>query len=106
MERAVILAGSGPIGPQHIGIEGKSYIPLPASSHPIGNGEGSITLKAGVSLSEVERAFINLTKKHVHQNRKNAAALLGISLRTLQNRINEMRRNQFAAHEGSELSGD
>jgi DNA-binding NtrC family response regulator len=105
VERAVILAGSGPIGPEHIEIEGKSFIPAPPSSHPIGNGEGSITVKAGVSLSEVERAFINLTLKHVQQNRKNAAALLGISLRTLQNRINEMRRNQFAAREGSESLG-
>jgi DNA-binding NtrC family response regulator len=67
------------------------------NAQPLGNGDKSITLKAGVSLSEVETAFINLTLKHVNQNRKNAAAMLGISLRTLQNRINEMRRNRDTA---------
>jgi transcriptional regulator with PAS, ATPase and Fis domain len=104
MERAVILAGSGSIGPQHIQIDEKTSPPASATeSKPQGirNGGGSITLHAGVSLSEVETAFIDLTLKHVNQNRKNAAALLGISLRTLQNRINEMRRNQVAA--GSEI---
>jgi DNA-binding NtrC family response regulator len=99
MERAVILAGSGPISPKHIQIEEKGVIPpsAAANSRPHPNGDKSITLQAGVSLSEVETAFINLTLKHVNQNRKNAAALLGISLRTLQNRINEMRRSRDAA---------
>jgi len=99
MERAVILAGSGSIGPQHVQIEEKSFFPIsasPANSQPT-NGDKSITLHAGVSLSEVETAFINLTLKHVNQNRKNAATMLGISLRTLQNRINEMRRGRDAA---------
>jgi len=98
MERAVILAGSGSIGPQHIQIEEKSFVsasPGPVARQ-IGNGHTSITLQAGVSLAEVETAFIDLTLKHVNQNRKTAAALLGISLRTLQNRINEMRRNRSA----------
>src|SRR5579872_1869756 len=97
MERAVILAGSGAIGRQHVQIDENTSIPAPAigtDPKPIANGNACITLQAGVSLSEVEIAFINLTLKHVNQNRKNAAALLGISLRTLQNRINEMRRNQ------------
>jgi DNA-binding NtrC family response regulator len=102
MERAVILAGPGLIGPQHVQIEEKGFVPILAaggSSRSVGNGNGdkSITLQAGVPLSEVETAFINLTLKHVNQNRKNAAAMLGISLRTLQNRINEMRRNRDAA---------
>src|SRR5579872_2886005 len=100
MERAVILAGSGLIGPQHVQIEEKSFVsvpPTPLNSRPTGNGDKSITLHAGVPLSEVETAFINLTLKYVNQNRKNAAAMLGISLRTLQNRINEMRRNRDAA---------
>jgi DNA-binding NtrC family response regulator len=95
MERAVILAGSGCIEPPHIQIEEKVSIPASATganSQPTSNGDKSITLQAGVSLSEVETAFIDLTLKHVNQNRKNAAAMLGISLRTLQNRINEMRR--------------
>lgn len=101
MERAVILAGSGSIGKQHVQIGEKSIIPISiaANSRPDGNGDESITFRAGVSLTEVQTAFIDLTLKHVKQNRKNAAALLGISLRTLQNRINEMRRNRAVALE-------
>ena len=102
MERAVILAGSGLIRPQHVQLEEKGFTPIAAataSTRSLGNGNGdkSITLEPGISLSEVETAFINLTLKHVNQNRKNAAAMLGISLRTLQNRINEMRRNRDTA---------
>ena len=99
MERAVILAGSGSIGLEHIQIEEKGFaVPsTPVNSRPTGNGDKSITLQAGVPLSEVETAFINLTLKYVNQNRKNAAAMLGISLRTLQNRINEMRRSRDSA---------
>jgi len=100
MERAVILADSGSIEPKHVQIQENRFAVTKLqsqSSPPGGNRDGSITLRAGISLSEVETAFINLTLNHVNQNRKNAAALLGISLRTLQNRINEMRRGQDSA---------
>jgi len=100
MERAAILAGSGAIGPQHVQIEEKGFVPasaVPLNPRALGNGDKCITLQAGASLAEVETAFITLTLKHVNQNRKNAAALLGISLRTLQNRINEMRRSADTA---------
>jgi DNA-binding NtrC family response regulator len=45
-------------------------------------------------MSAVEIAFIELTLRYVSQNRKRAAAMLGISLRTLHNRINEIRESR------------
>ena len=105
MERAAILAGSGSIGTQHIQIEEKNLAPASGAAANGGrrDGDQTITLHPGVSLSEVETAFIDLTLKHVNQNRKTAAALLGISLRTLQNRINEMRRNRDATSTAGDL---
>ena len=99
MERAAILAGSGAIDSAHIQID-SSVRARPAvaeiSDHPdaVEKTEESITLRAGISLSAVEAAFIELTLRHVNQNRKQAAAMLGISLRTLHNRISEMRESR------------
>lgn len=46
-------------------------------------------LKQGVTLSEMERQLILQTLKMTEQNRTQAAQILGISIRTLRNKINE-----------------
>ncbi len=53
-----------------------------------GNGSG---LKAGYSVSEMERQLILATLEQTNGNRTHAAKLLGISLRTLRNKLKEYR---------------
>jgi len=50
-----------------------------------------LDLKAGVSVSEMERKLINITLEQTSGNRTRAAELLGISLRTLRNKLREYR---------------
>jgi DNA-binding NtrC family response regulator len=95
LERATIIAAEGLIRPIHISSYPFVSRPDPYGSRPTGH-DGSITLPAGQSLMKIEEAYIRLTLDHAHGNRKLAAELLGISLRTLQNRIALLREKDNA----------
>ncbi len=50
---------------------------------------GTVNLKVGISMSEAEKQMIFETLKHTNGNRTKAAEILGISIRTLRNKLNE-----------------
>ena len=94
LERSLIAARKGTLLPGHMprtfGMSGA----VPAASEaPLVTGN-AISVEAGRPLSEVEKAYIQLTLKSTGNNKKRAAQILGISLRTLHSRVTE-----FAAEE-------
>ncbi len=97
LERAAILARGGRIGPEHLLLEegwnpeklrsGKELPSPPPSS------QEEDRIRAGVSVQEMEAKLIFKTLAEVHQNRTQAAKLLGISVRTLRNKLKQYQKS-------------
>jgi len=99
LERAAILAGEGLIRLADLPSPLLGSKPGPyAKRAPI--DDGHLVVKPGQPLMKVEETYIRLTLDHVRGNRKQAAEMLGISLRTLQKRIATMREDAKGASPG------
>ena len=104
LERATIMAGEGLIRPLHLSSDAFSLSLGPYARRSHGY-DGSVILQPGQSLMEIEQAYIRLTLDHVRGNRKRAAEMLRISLRTLQNRIAALREEGNASPKQCAASG-
>jgi len=80
IERAVVLSSERTLEPKHFNLHQTIGI------KPGGNGTG---LRAGATVAEMERELILQTLEHCNQNRTHAANMLGISVRTLRNKLKE-----------------
>lgn len=87
IERAVLISGSGPLDVQHFIFDPS---PPPVASHPERTG----------SIWEMERALILNTLERHGGNRTHAAKELGISIRTMRNKLRDYRE----LHEGLKVS--
>jgi DNA-binding NtrC family response regulator len=87
LERAVIVAGVGTITAHHL----PQYFGVPAGLRPLRNhGEPeAVRLRVGTTVSEAEKLLIQLTLQHTQNNKKQAAEILGISLKTLFNKLKD-----------------
>jgi DNA-binding NtrC family response regulator len=83
VERAVILA-SGEF------IESKHLPPLVMEAQPGVTGP-VVSLEPGTTVEEAEERLILMTLKHTRDNKTRAAEILGISLKTLHNKLNRFR---------------
>ena len=83
IERAVIVCPGEVIRAEHL--------PAPLGSAPAAapSAEGGDLLPVGTSLEEMERQLILRTLAHTGNNKTRAAEILGISLKTLHNKLNK-----------------
>jgi len=97
VERAVILASEGTILPVHLaatfGAGAGAVTPATAASS---NGE-ELRIPVGATIEQAERALIELTLEHTKHNRTRAAEVLGISQKTLFNKLKEYGANTAGA---------
>jgi DNA-binding NtrC family response regulator len=93
MHRAVLMATSAEIGPESIltpdGLRLDQQRSAPAVAHAALAAEQVSRGLVGRTVAEVERDLILETLKHCLGNRTHAANVLGISIRTLRNKLNE-----------------
>ena len=76
LETAFMAADNGLIEPEYL---------------EMGPLKTTVGIPTGMKLEELERKYILQTLYFVHQNRTKAAEILGISIRTLRNKINQYR---------------
>jgi DNA-binding NtrC family response regulator len=96
VERAVIMASEGEIQLRHLPNAAPAQrtvapatAPAPEAAPAVApiNPDNTLLVKVGVKMSEVEENYIRLTLKHTKNNKKRAAELLGLCLRTLHNKL-------------------
>ncbi len=82
MERAVLIGNGQAITPQHLLLE---------ACESDGDTSDAFCVKTGETVREMEKKLIFRTLEDVKDNRTQAAELLGISIRTLRNKLKEYR---------------
>jgi len=97
LERAVILAGEGTIELKHIPAFLQTRTALvaaagagsAATAQEGAEGPDSVRFSIGTTVEEAEKGLILRTLEHTRNNKTRAAEILGISLKTLHNKLKE-----------------
>ena len=84
VERAVLISIDNEIGSDDLILDGDDL--CPGSTDPS-------TIASGLTVREMERKLIMATMETVNENRSQAAEMLGISIRTLRNKLKEYRES-------------
>ncbi len=87
MERAVLMSAGEIILPENLLLDLSESEPESAATFPV---------NTGCTVREMERELIFRTLKDVNDNRTHAAELLGISIRTLRNKLREYKEERNA----------
>ena len=107
MHRAVLLASGDEIGTEAVMLSGRmqgaeTVAEVPSTS-TAGLGSGAPQGLVGRTVADVERDLILETLQHCLGNRTHAANILGISIRTLRNKLQQYRQEGLAVPASGEL---
>jgi DNA-binding NtrC family response regulator len=93
LERAVILAGEGTIEMKHLPASFQGRMTAGSVGAPalaaVPDNSGLVSFGIGTTVEEAEKGLILRTLEHTHNNKTRAAEILGISLKTLHNKLKE-----------------
>jgi len=94
LERAVVMDNAPLIGPEHLFIEnfGNSEKECKTPQQPL-LAQKSLSFPIGTSLQELEKRLIIETLQAQNNNRTKTAEILGISIRTLRNKLHEYEKD-------------
>jgi transcriptional regulator with PAS, ATPase and Fis domain len=111
LERGVILAGEGTIETRHLPafLQGSrisaAAAPAAGSAEPAnhtsaaqedaGGEEDAVQFQIGTTVEEAEKGLILRTLEHTRNNKTRAAEILGISLKTLHNKLKEYGSREY-----------
>jgi len=91
IERAVILCSGQFIEPKHL--------PPLVAAPTVEAVKPTLSLTPGTTVEEAENRLILMTLEHTRDNKTRAAEILGISLKTLHNKLNKLRGRGSARQE-------
>jgi DNA-binding NtrC family response regulator len=102
LERAVILAGEGTIEVKYLpaflqtrpAMAGVAAAAQPAAAVAAADDADEVKFQIGTTVEEAEKGLILRTLAHTRNNKTRAAEILGISLKTLHNKLKE-----YGSHE-------
>lgn len=92
IERAVILCGSSPVGVQHLPPGFGSRGVEASADSTVAN---TVKVEVGTTVDEAERLLIVKTLASTNNNKTRAAEILGISLKTLHNKLKEYSQSRL-----------
>jgi two-component system response regulator FlrC len=95
VERALLLCDDSVIGHDFLMLELQNGAAAPEDKNTL----------VGMTVKEMEKRLIGQTLKHVYENRTYAAKMLGISIRTLRNKLKEYHDLQDAADDDGNGQG-
>ena len=95
LERSAIMAGEGLIQPRHLAMDSvaageRSETTAETEIEAPPEVSDSIRFRLGATMEEIEDAYINLVLQRTNNNKTRAADILGISVRTLHNRLGQV----------------